>query len=88
MPQIKFTAASLEKGIVIPGENILLPYSQTENKIVTLTENEYNSLFPGILFWMISTHKKYLGRKKPQNSLNYLELLSPRSFPCVNTFLL
>lgn len=50
MPQIKFTAAFLEKGIVIWGENILLPYSQTENKIVILIENEYNSLFPWILF--------------------------------------
>lgn len=64
MPQIKFTTAFLEKGIVIPGENILLLYSQTENKIVSLTENKYNSLFPRILFWMISTQKKYLGKKQ------------------------
>lgn len=50
MPQIKFTAAILEKGSVIPEENILLSYSQTENKIVSLIENEYSSLLPGIHF--------------------------------------
>lgn len=69
MPQIKFTAAFLEKGIVIRGENILLPYSQTENKIVILIENEYNSLFPWILFWMISTYKIYLGKNKKLSEL-------------------
>lgn len=62
MPQVKFTTAFLEKIIVMTGENILLPYSQTEKKIVSLIENEYNSLFPGILFWIISTRKKYLGK--------------------------
>lgn len=87
MPQIKFTTAFLEKGIVIPGENILLLYSQTENKIVSLTENKYNSLFPRILFWMISTQKKIFG-EKTKSSLNYFKLLSPSSFLCINTFLL
>lgn len=55
-----------------------------DSKVVALIEMEYNSLCPGILFCLISIHKKYLQKKATWNPS---ELDSPSTFPQINNSL-